>query len=178
LQAKQPQEAWATFDAGLSLICRSINEARRLIGGLRPPVLDESGIVAAVDYLACETTESGETEVEFVHDVKFGRLASPLESAIFRIVQESLTNARRHSRSAKIRIELRQADNHIQIDVRDWGIGFDLTKVEEGRFGLRGIRERARLFGGQVSIETAPHQGTRISVELPLVERAGELAAP
>jgi len=178
LQANKPQEAWATFDAGLSLICRSINEARRLIGGLRPPILDESGIVAAVDYLACETEESGEVAVEFVHDVNFGRLASPLESAIFRIIQESLTNARRHSRSAKIRIELRQAENHIQIDVRDWGVGFDPTRVVEGRFGLQGIRERARLFGGQVSIETGPHQGTHISVVLPLVETAGEPSGP
>ena len=178
LQAKTPREAWAIFDAGLLLIRRSIEEARRLIAGLRPPILDESGIVAAIDYLACETEESGEAAVEFVHDVKFGRLASPLESAIFRIIQESLANARRHSRSAKIRIELRQADNHIQIDVRDWGVGFDPTKVAGGRFGLQGIRERARLFGGQVSIETGPHQGTHISVELPLVETAGEPSGP
>jgi signal transduction histidine kinase len=178
LQARKPRQAWEIFDAGLLLIQRSIEEARRLIGGLRPPILDESGIVAAIDYLACEAAESKEAEVEFIHDVKFQRLASPLESVIFRIVQESLTNARRHSQCAKIRIELRQHDDRIRIDVRDWGLGFDPTKVEEGRFGLQGIRERARLFGGQVSIETAPQQGTHVSVELPLVERAGEAAAP
>jgi PAS domain S-box-containing protein len=173
LHAKKPLEAWRTFDAGLALIQRSLHEARRLIGGLRPPILDESGIVAAIDYLVCEAEESRETQVEFVHDVQFQRLALPLESAIFRIVQESLSNARRHSRSAKIRIELREQHDCIHIGVRDWGIGFDPVKVEEGRFGLQGIRERARLLGGQVRIETAPNQGTHIHVELPLIEAAG-----
>ncbi len=178
LHAKEPSRAWKTFDAGLLLIRRSIDETRRLIGGLRPPILDESGIVAAVDYLACETEEREEGEVEFVHDVRFQRLAPPLESAIFRVVQESLTNARRHSQSPRIRIELTQQNDRIRISVRDWGIGFDPSKVEEGRFGLRGIRERVRLFGGQVTIETAPDQGTHISVELPLVVAAAEPSGP
>lgn len=178
LLAKSPLEAWRTFDTGVSLIRRSINEARRLIGGLRPPILDESGIVAAIDYLACETEEHEEAEVEFIHDVKFQRLAPPLESAIFRIVQESLNNARRYSQSAKIRIELRQRDDHVCIAVRDWGVGFDPERTAEGRFGLQGIRERVRLFGGQVTIETAPGKGTHVSVELPLIERAQEPSQP
>ena len=108
----------------------------------------------------------------------FERLASPLESAVFRIVQESLTNARCHSQSAKIRIELVQEDDRIRIDVRDWGIGFNPEKVEEGRFGLRGIRERVRLLGGQVTIRTAPHKGTHVRVELPLIDTAREVSEP
>lgn len=172
LQAQNPAKAQETFDAGLRLIQRGIQEARRLISGLRPPILDESGIVAAIDFLACETEERGEAEVEFIHDVEFQRLAAPLESAIFRIVQESLTNACRHSQSQKICIELAQQDDHVRVSVRDWGVGFNPEKVEEGRFGLRGIRERARLLGGRATIETAPDQGTRVTVELPLVEAA------
>jgi PAS domain S-box-containing protein len=178
LQSTKPPEARKAFDTGLALIRRSISEARRLISGLRPPILDESGIVAAIDYLACETQQSREAEVQFIHDVQFQRLASPLESAIFRIVQESLTNARRHSQSAKIRIELLQRDNRIHVGVRDWGVGFNPAKVEEGRFGLQGIRERARLFGGQVTIETAPQEGTYLRVELPLIEAAREVSPP
>jgi PAS domain S-box-containing protein len=170
IQAANPLKAWQTFDKALFLIHRSLDEARRLIGGLRPPILDEYGIVAAVDYLIYEAEESKEREIEFVHDVKFERLPAPLESVIFRIIQESLSNARRHSQSGRIRIELRQQDTRVCIDVRDWGIGFDPAKVEEGRFGLHGIRERARLFGGHVTIETAANQGTLVSVELPLAE--------
>lgn len=178
LQAERPDEARDTFDTGLELVQQGIDEARRLITGLRPPILDESGIVAALEFLACETEERGGVQVEFVHDVQFRRLAAPLESALFRIVQESLTNACRHSQSEKIRVELLQQEDRIRLSVRDWGVGFDPAKVEQGRFGLQGIRERARLLDGQVTIETAPDQGTQIGVELPLVEPAPVPSGP
>ena len=88
---------------------------------------------------------------------------------MFRIAQESLQNACRHSRSDRIRVELAQRDGRICLDVRDWGVGFSLAAVEEHRFGLQGIRERVRLLDGRVVIESAPGKGTHISVELPLV---------
>jgi PAS domain S-box-containing protein len=177
LQSQQPERARNTFDTALSLLGRSIAECRRLISGLRPPILDEFGIVAAVEYLICESREQGDAEIAFEHDVRFGRLAPPLESAIFRIVQESLANASRHSQSQKVRVELRQRGDRVLIDVRDWGIGFEPGGVQEGRFGLQGIRERVRLLGGQVAIVTAPQQGTHISVELPVIERPAESCA-
>jgi signal transduction histidine kinase len=154
-----------------------MDEARRLISGLRPPILDESGIVAAVDYLICEHEKLGDPKIEFIHNVQFDRLALPLETAVFRIVQETLTNACQHSRSEKVRVELLQRRGHIQIQVQDWGIGFDPEKVEENRFGLQGIRERARLLGGLVSIDTAPGRGTRITTELPLLDMVLEEGA-
>ena len=91
-----------------------------------------------------------------------------MENAIFRIVQESLNNACRHSRSDRIRVALARRGDRICIDVRDWGVGFDPSAVAEQRFGLQGIRERVRLLDGRVAIESAPAQGTHISVELPL----------
>jgi beta-phosphoglucomutase len=115
-----------------------------------------------------EQNRAGEAEIEFEHDMGDERLPPPLENAIFRIVQESLTNAARHSRSDKISVALTQRGNHICVDVRDWGIGFDPSSVEERRFGLQGIRERVRLLDGHMAIESAPHEGTHISVELPL----------
>ena len=174
LSEHDSDQARQIFDAGLELLTRSITEIRRLISGLRPPILDESGIVAAVDYLVCEAREREKQEIEFFHKVQFDRLAPPLESAIFRIVQESLTNACRHSGTDKVRIELVQHNGRIEVSVRDWGIGFEPEKVEEHRFGLQGIRERARLLGGQVTIQTAADEGTCIAVELPLVEAAPE----
>ena len=139
-------------------------EARRLIGGLRPPVLDEAGVVPAIEYLVAEHQRHDGPEIEFVHEVQFDRLAPPLESALFRIVQECLTNACRYSQSPKVRVELRQVDDRVRIDVQDWGVGFDPKQIGDGHFGLRGIRERARLLGGAVSIQTAaaaghPHHG-------------------
>ena len=105
-----------------------------------------------------------------MHDVAFQRLAPPLESALFRIAQESLQNAYRHSHSDRILIELTQRENRVHLTVRDWGVGFSPENIEEQRFGLQGIRERTRLLAGRVTIESTPGKGTHIGVELPLVE--------
>ena len=141
--ARSPDEAWKGFDVAARLVCQAIDETRRLISGLRPPVLDESGIVEAVHYLICEQRKDGGPEIEFDHDSPCQRLAPPLESAIFRIIQESLQNACRHSRSDRIHVALRNRDGRIHIDVRDWGVGFHVDEVAQRRFGLQGIRERA-----------------------------------
>jgi signal transduction histidine kinase len=153
-------------------------ETRRLVGGLRPLVFDESGIVAAIDYLIAEHKQRGGPEIEFSHKISFQRLAAPLETAVFRIVQESLTNACRYSRSAKIRVDVAQTDERVCVEVQDWGVGFDPQRIESGRYGLQGLRERARLFGGTAAIDTAPGRGTLVRVELPLVEAAGDAAEP
>ena len=79
----------------------------------------------------------------------FDRLASPLETALFRAIQESLVNALRDSASPRIDIDLVQQDDRIHIRIEDWGKGFDPAHVERNRFGLEGIRERARIFGGR-----------------------------
>jgi len=171
-QDRDPRQAQAIFDDGLQLLHNCVDETRRLIGGLRPPVLDESGIVAGVEYLISEHRRDGGPEIEFSHRIGAARLAPPLEIAVFRIVQESLNNACRHSQSEKIRVELAEVDDQLRIEVQDWGIGFDPATVAENRFGLQGIRERARLLFGRATVESAPGQGTRIRVELPLLEEA------
>lgn len=155
---------------------QAIDEARRLISGLRPPVLDELGIVDAIQYLAYECRANGGPRVEFEHNRIGSRLAAPLENTIFRIVQESLQNACQHSHSDRIAVTLNRRDGRIVVEVRDWGVGFDPGAVEGQRFGLQGIRERARLFDGVASIESAPNQGTRVSVELPLICADSNLA--
>jgi PAS domain S-box-containing protein len=176
LQGLRSQQAGdpATAEQSLADLEKSVRsalaEARRLIGGLRPPVLDASGVVAAVEFLVAEHRQRSGIEIEFAHQVRFHRLAQPLEVALFRVVQESLTNACRYSRSPRVRVELTQLDEHtVRVEVRDWGVGFDPGQIEPGHFGVQGIRERARLFGGQATIDSSPGQGTRVVVELPLV---------
>lgn len=156
------------FHGALGLLQQTIGESRRLMSGLRPPILDDDGLVKAIDYLVCESET--EVEIDYSHDVRFGRLVWPLETAIFRIVQESLHNALRHSRAKRVRIVLDQQDDRVRIEVRDWGIGFDPARVDPNRFGLEGIRERAELFGGSLLIESAPGEGTRIVVDFPIIE--------
>jgi PAS domain S-box-containing protein len=171
-----PSEIRQQFEDGLQLLRDAMAETRRLIGGLRPPILDEAGLVAAIEYLAAETGQRSGIAIEFQEEVQFARLAAPLESTVFRIVQESLTNACRHSQSRKVRIALVQQGDRLRIEVEDWGCGFDPAQVPKEHFGLEGIRERARLFGGRAAIDSAPGQGTRITVELPIVEAGSEKA--
>jgi signal transduction histidine kinase len=173
LQDQDHRQAADCYSAGLHMLKESLSEARRLISGLRPPILDESGVVAAIAHLVHDVMAQNGLEVEFHSSVKFKRLGSMLENAIFRIVQESLTNICRHSRSDKARVRLVQKGDRILVEVQDWGTGFDPDSVEEKSFGLAGIRERARLLGGQATIDSTPGKGTRIAADLPLSLDAG-----
>ena len=83
---------------------------------------------------------------------------------VYRIVQEGLSNARNHSKSKKIRVSLKQWGDRLRIEIRDWGVGFDPKIAQEDHFGLEGIRERARLLGGECSIKSKAGKGTRIMV--------------
>ena len=164
-----PQRAKQYFDRGIGLLRKSIAESRRLVAGLRPPVLEEFGIIPEIEQLVAENIEDGGPETEFSSNILKQRLAPPLESAIFRIVQESLANARRHSKSSKVRLKIFQADEHVHLIIRDWGVGFEPEKVDGDHFGLKGICERTRLLGGLCGIETTPGEGTRITIKLPIL---------
>ena len=158
----------------LELLRGTLGDTRRLMSGQRPIVLDERGLLIAIEHLVCAEREEAGPEITWSHDVRFDRLASPLETAIFRIVQETVANARRHSRSDRVRIALVQQGDRVRIEVEDWGIGFDPEEVGPDHFGLEGIRERARLFGGHANIDSAAGNGTRIVVQLPVVEAGVE----
>ncbi len=158
------------FREGMALLQQAHSEARRLIGGVRPPVLDESGIVAALDGLVRDLGPPQGPEIEFRSEVQFDRLPSVLENAVYRMAQEALNNACGHSRSERIELTLRQEGGKLHLEVRDWGVGFDPQAVPEDHFGLEGIRERARLLGGELRIESEPGKGTVVKITLPIVE--------
>ncbi|MCA9225960.1 MAG: PAS domain S-box protein [Planctomycetales bacterium] len=151
-----------------AMLTDSIAEARRLINGLRPPVLEMAGLVDGIESLIEEVTGRSGLLIEFQHNVTFDRLATGLEMAIYRIVQESLNNVWKHSRSPRACVELAEREDWLTLTVRDWGVGFDTAKPQPGHYGLEGIHERVRLLGGRCSIESAPSKGTRIHVEVPM----------
>jgi PAS domain S-box-containing protein len=171
LAAAAPEEARQAFWEGLRILRESIQESRRLVSGLRPPVLDEFGVLPAIEQLLEENRQERGPAVELLVPDDFPRLARPLENALFRIAQESLSNIRRHSRAERACLEVGCDATHVRLVVRDDGVGFDPGSVEQGHFGLKGIRQRARLLGGRVEIESAPGGGACIRVELPLVRR-------
>lgn len=162
-------------ETALGLIRKAVKEARHLIGGLRPPVLDELGVVAAIEYLI-DDLPAKEPWIDFTVDVRFDRLEPLLEGSIYRIIQEAITNVIRHSKSPRAEVRLTQVSDRIEVEIRDWGVGFDSVGSERKRFGLQGIRERARLLHGRAVIESSPGDGTRVYVELPIRGAPGKAA--
>ena len=162
-------------ETSLKLIEKSIEEARHLVRGLRPPLVNGTGLVAALKCLVAELPSDGPT-VEFEANVHADRFSAVMENCVYRMVQEALNNAIRHSRSDRVAVCLTQVDDTIQLQICDWGIGFDVARVAANRYGLEGIRQRARLLGGWTKIESDPGKGTRIFVELPLAHEFGEEA--
>lgn len=142
-------------------------EGRRVIQGVRPIVLDDMGIVAAIKELAHQCADFG-IEAQFECDESIGRLPKNLETAIYRVTQEALTNTKKHSGSNSARIELRRSGNEIVLHVQDSGRGFDINSPRNGAFGLLGMTERARLVGGKCFIQSQQGSGTRITARFPM----------
>ena len=154
-----------TIESIEGILRRAVAEGRRVMNGIRTPVLDELGVVAAVEHLIQEVPAP--VQVEFVRDEGLERLEPKIEEAIYRITQEALTNIHKHSQSKNVRVELGRRGDRVRLEVRDWGVGFRPHHGFKGIHGLRGMTERARIVGGMCQIESTPGAGTRIVVDLP-----------
>jgi len=146
------------LEKGLQRLKASLTEVRRVVSELRPSTLDDFGLVNTlrrhVEQLAAEQGW------DYTFDENLGeeRLDPTLETGAFRIVQESLNNIRKYSRTDRVAVELVQDGEHLRMRIQDWGQGFDLEEARqrEGHFGLSSMEERARLLGGRFDIETRP----------------------
>lgn len=161
---------WNSFDIAVELLKHANEELRRLVCGLRPIQLAAGNLPTAIDYLIKEIQTAGGPEIEFHHDIQADRIPPRLELAAFRIVQEAIVNACRHSKSKKILVGLTQDDDSLGIQVQDWGVGFDPQNTPNGHYGLEGIRRRVGLLNGVATIHSSLDEGTLISVELPQKE--------
>ena len=158
------------FEPVLSVLQKAVAEGRRLVNGIRTPALDEGGIGAALEYLIDEE-DRAHVQIEFVKPDDLPRLAPHVEEALFRIAQEALTNARKHSQAEKLRVELKRQGDRVRLEIRDWGVGFSPAVQSKGVHGIKGMHERARIAGGQCTIESAPGAGTLVAVDLPYAPR-------
>ncbi len=156
-------EGAAALDSIIDNLRIAVDEGRRVIQGVRPTVLDDGGVVPAIEDLVARSSDG--LEVEFVHN-DVGRLPKALETALYRVTQEALTNARLHSGSRHVWVKLQRKGDDLQLEIEDQGKGFDVRAPRGKSFGLLGITERVRLLGGQSAIHSKPGEGTRIVVHL------------
>jgi signal transduction histidine kinase len=159
-----------TFQRGLRLLRESVAESRRLIQGLIPIVLDERGLASSLENLASRFRSDHGLEIDLTTKVDFIHLTPAVEMVVLRIVQEALNNVWRHSQSPRAEVRVTQTNQELRLGIQDWGVGFDPAQVKKTRYGLAGMRERARLFGGATEIDSSPGNGTRIIVTLPLAD--------
>jgi signal transduction histidine kinase len=159
------RRAAATADTHLG---EEMRKLRDLIAELRPAALDDLGLGPAIESLAKRQATIGGFAVEVDIDLgSDGRLARDAETAVYRIVQEALTNAVKHAGAENVSLSVRQRADRVEVNVEDDGCGFDPHGVRDG-FGLTGMRERALLAGGRLSVTAGDGRPTRVAAVLPL----------
>jgi signal transduction histidine kinase len=181
LRGGRPDAIADAVGEAVSQLEGEIASLRLLITDLRPAALDQLGVEAAIAALADRAGRDGidiDVHVDLAYERQRAaqRLAPDLETAVYRIVQESLTNARKHGDARRAVVEVREADSTVRVTVRDDGVGFDAAEPTTG-FGLMGMRERAELLEGRVEVHSLPGQGTTVEATFPARHR-GEPPVP
>jgi two-component system, NarL family, sensor histidine kinase UhpB len=152
------------------IVQQTLDGVRRLAVDLGPTVLDELGLASAVEWLVDRVRTDGSLRVELRLDVD-GEIARPVALAVFRVVQEALTNAVRHAKASCVSVRLETRGGVLRLVVADDGIGFDLdlaAALGEENVGLAGMSERIALVEGELRIDSKPGGGTRVIAQVPL----------
>lgn len=161
------------LDDALDITRGALHDTRELSRLLRPTLLDDLGLDAALAWLVRTLSERTELRISFESALDEQRLHPDVETLLFRITQEALTNVIRHSAAHSARIIIKHTPMLLILRVEDDGHGFDTAQVAQAErsassSGLRGMRDRAELFGGRVEIRSAPAQGTVVQLTLTL----------
>ena len=154
--------------AAVDCLARGIAEGRQVIRGVRPAVLDDLGLSAAIEDLGEQMAAIG-IAVEMSLGAGLDDVPPRLCNTIYRVVQEALTNVRKHAGTDRATVEVHRSADTVQVRVRDHGPGFAVADASGRGFGIVGMTERARLAGGTFWIESRPGVGTQVNAELPLL---------
>jgi signal transduction histidine kinase len=173
-------ELRATVEQAADDLQGEVDRLRDIIHDVRPSSLDDLGLMAAMEALVARHAHNGgpalQLEVDLDHELgRAGeRLHPDVETAIYRIAQEALSNALKHSGAATVEIAVAEFEGEVGVRVRDDGAGYDARASTSG-FGLRGMQERVELLGGRLRIQSAPGGGTTVEARVPArhVEPAG-----
>jgi signal transduction histidine kinase len=168
IRRSETEEAAARAEADVrALVVQALQDVRALAVELRPAALDDFGLVSALRRLA--ETFSERSGIETVVDTNVDeRLPSEIETTLYRVVQEALTNVVKHAGARHVSIVVSSRDHTVAATVDDDGRGFDVTRTRGDALGLLGMRERLALVGGTLTVESAVDSGTTIAAEVPL----------
>jgi two-component system, NarL family, sensor histidine kinase DevS len=167
-EAHDEQAMRAAVGTLRDLVVHTLQDVRRLAVELRPKALDDFGLVAALERLTLTFSEQTGIEVDLEPQLDGTRLPGEIETVLYRIVQEALTNVLKHSQASHVSILLRRKDTSVTALIEDDGRGFVPEETREGGLGLLGMRERVSLLEGRLQIESSASSGTTLVVEVPL----------
>jgi PAS domain S-box-containing protein len=155
------------LEENITMLGEVLRDVRHLSLDLRPPLLDDLGLVAALEWYTQEQARRAGLEAVVQSDVEEGRIHPTLETAFFRLAQEAVTNVIRHARAKTLSVKLRQKGDELHLLVRDDGVGFDVEAMRQpgarvASLGLVGMEERATLIGGGIQFHSSPARGTEV----------------
>jgi signal transduction histidine kinase len=174
------QTADRHFQRSRSIAEETLGDLRRIIADLRPSLLDDLGLVPAIAWYGEQRLKPLGITLQLRGNALERRLPQVMETAIFRIAQEALANTAKHSGASRVIVSIEALEGHLVMEVRDDGKGFQvpatgMAQANGDGLGLPGIKERATLLGGEFSLQTAPGQGTVITVHVPLREEVQDV---
>lgn len=178
---QRPEDIPAKLEAAVAIADHLLAGVHHAIADLRPPVLDEMGLSAALSWYGQSILESSGMRFSIGGDAMGLRLREDVETSLFRIAQEALANVARHSGASEVVVTLSTRADCFILEVRDDGRGFESNSEAEtagsANFGLTGMRERAEMLGGTCWIQSAPEEGTRVVLSVPWDELSGAVRA-
>jgi signal transduction histidine kinase len=169
VSAETSSSCYEIIDSMKAQIASTVQTTRRLMTELHPAILDDLGLQAAVEWLVFDFNRRTGIRCTLDADTEHATIGAEQATALYRIVQECLTNITRHANASECKVRLLAEDHTVSLEVRDNGSGIaDETNNKEGRkFGILGMKERLMLLGGSLQIQSAPKQGTRVVVSIP-----------
>ncbi|RPI73796.1 MAG: PAS domain S-box protein, partial [Ignavibacteriales bacterium] len=151
-----------------SIIDHSVKRVRKIITELRPEMLDQLGLISALEWQTKEFNSKSHIECNLVNNFGETDVDRNIAIAVYRIFQESLTNVMRHSGATKVDINISRNNNNLELEICDNGVGYESKKNKSKTFGVIGMRERAIILGGDFKLERNNPSGTKILVNIPL----------
>jgi PAS domain S-box-containing protein len=151
-----------------SVIDDSVKRVRKIITELRPELLDQLGLISALEWQAKEFITKSGIDCILVNNFGETEVNRNVSIAVYRIFQEALTNVMRHSKATRVDVKIGRNNNHLEFEILDNGVGFELKENKSKTFGVLGMKERAIILGGDFKVENIKPSGTKIIVNIPL----------